>query len=634
MALCIDTGYSFLYDLRSSRCELQQFATVDRKIPNLKDFAFRIEDLVSKDQVESLRIRHIQLATQELADECKVLLSSGAAEFSSLASTLSTCSISKENGGDLGWQSIEKMTDQDSLSSMIPVELLNAALHLGKNDITVISSSSFDTLANTQTTKWHVLQVTDIINRLSPVLLQRRKLTFAMSRATSNQPDNTTPMTYSIDTMGCQMNIADSERMEAQLVESGYTRTSDSLDASVVILNTCSIRDHAEQKVYSYLGPHALRKRRGEDVSIIVAGCVAQQEGASIIQRFPEVDAVMGPQYANRLTDLLKSIYEGHQLVATDPAFQSEDSIPALRKSDVTAFVSIIFGCNERCTYCVVPNTRGVEQSRSKEAILAEMQDLAKHGYREITLLGQNIDSWGRDMNPKQKFADLLAAAAQVPGIKRVRFLTSHPKYMSRRVIDVMAKYNETLMPCFNIPFQAGDNEILRNMRRGYTVERYLEIITNIRSALPDAAIVADCIVGFPGETEEQFQATLDLMEKVQFETINTAAYSPRPGTPAADWGDQVPDAVKQDRLQRINRLAAVHAMSRSQRFVGRIEEILVEEINPKNVTQVVGRNRHSRLVYFAGNFAELKGKMIMVKIIEAKAYSLVGEMVADYEPY
>lgn len=230
-------------------------------------------------------------------------------------------------------------------------------------------------------------------------------------------------------------------------------------------------------------------------------------------------------------------------------------------------------------------------------------------------------------MTPKQRFADLLSAVGNVEGLARVRFLTSHPKYMSERVIQAVAN-NPKIMPCFNVPFQSGDNEVLKLMRRGYTRERYLEIVHNIRKILPDAAITGDCIVGFPGETEEQFQQTLSLMEEVKFEQLNTAAYSPRPGTPAAQWENQLPEEVKQDRLQRINRLGASHAMDRSLRFVGRVQEVLVEDIDLKNPTQVIGRNPHSRLVYFEGNFSELKGKIVQVLITDAKAYSLIGRLV------
>lgn len=408
-------------------------------VPDLKGIPYKIIEVIPPEKIQSVRLRHIQLESSELANECKTLLTNGKADFSELASSLSICSYTKGKGGDLGWidnnqalfDKVDEVPGRYIISDVIniPYELFNASLYMSKGDISVIPGRAVDSNGQ-EITRWHVLQVLDIMTKLTPSLFRRKKEVFKKVQTTSGLLHSTdsSSQKYSIDTMGCQMNTADSERMEAQMRELGYDKTSNSSEAHVVILNTCSIRDHAEQKVYSYVGPHALRKRNGEDVSIIVAGCVAQQEGEKIIKRFPEVDAVMGPQYANRIGDLLKSVFEGHQIIATDPAHQTEDVLPALRKSDISAFVNVIYGCNERCTYCVVPNTRGIEQSRSKDAIIAEVEDLVANGYKEITLLGQNIDSWGRDFNPKQKFAELLAAVGQVPDIKRVRFLTSHPK--------------------------------------------------------------------------------------------------------------------------------------------------------------------------------------------------------------
>merc|ERR1719183_3323730 len=368
--------------------------------------------------------------------------------------------------------------------------------------------------------------------------------------------------------MGCQMNSADSERIAGQLESMGMVRTENSLAANVVVYNTCSIRDHAEQKVYSYIGPQAERKRKGESVAIVVAGCVAQQEGDKLLRRVPEIDLVMGPQYANRISDLLEDVINGNQVVATEAVPISEDMTKPRRDSEISAWVNIIYGCNERCTYCVVPTTRGVEQSRPRDSIKKEMQVLASQGYREVTLLGQNIDAWGRDMEPKQKFADLLDYVSDVEGIERIRYVTSHPRYMSLAVVEAVSRHKK-LAKCFHIPFQAGDDEILRAMGRGHTVAQYLNIVDRIRALCPDAAITADVIVGFPGETEEQFQNSLTLMETVKFDTVNTASYSPRPNTPAASWDNQISEEVKSDRLQRIMRLGKTHALERSQRYLG-----------------------------------------------------------------
>jgi tRNA-2-methylthio-N6-dimethylallyladenosine synthase len=429
-----------------------------------------------------------------------------------------------------------------------------------------------------------------------------------------------------MESMGCQMNSADAERMEGQLRALGFSPAERTEEAQVVVLNTCSIREHAEEKVYSYLGPHALRKRRGDDLAIVVAGCVAQQEGEELLRRVPEIDMVMGPQYANRLSDLLEGVFHGNQIVATAPTHIMEDPTQPERASTVKAWVNVIYGCNERCSYCVVPTTRGAEQSRPRDAVRKEVEQLVQDGYKEVTLLGQNIDSWGSDLRPKQQFADLLRDIGSTPGLARLRFVTSHPRYMSPRVIDAVAE-TPALCEMFHFPFQSGDDEILKAMERGHTAEQYLQTVARIRERIPDAAITADAIVGFPGETEEQFQNTLQLMEAVKFDQLNTAAYSPRPHTPAAQWPDQVPEAVKKDRLRRINELAAEHAFERRQRYLGRVEEVLVEQRNPKNPRQVKGRNRQGCPVFFEGDIGELLGKLVQVRIVEAKPYSLVGEI-------
>jgi tRNA-2-methylthio-N6-dimethylallyladenosine synthase len=529
-------------------------------IPTLSGVKFKIKEQINAVNIESIRLRHIEVATQELAEECRTLVSSGQMNFADLAMSVSISQHSKSNGGDLGWYYFSDNNNQ----SIIPKELINAALSMNKNDLLA--------LPVTETSSWHLLQLLDVSMKVIPTIMKHRKNSFHQILQTTNL----STLTYTIETMGCQMNIADSERMEAQLQSLGMVIATSPELANVVILNTCSIRDHAEQKVYSYLGPYALRKKKRLEFSnspppflpssssansttntvtinskrpspstttttatatttssssssssaaplaIIIAGCVAQQEGDHLLRRFPEIDIIMGPQYVNRMANILESVFlTGQQMVLTEPMILAEDTFTTLttRTSEITAYVNVIYGCNEHCTYCVVPQTRGVEQSRSKEAIIQEIQELIQHGYQEVTLLGQNIDAWGRDMIPKQRFADLLEnIVRQVPKLKRLRFLTSHPKYLSTRVLQVMQRYQHVLMPCINIPFQSGSNRILKAMRRGYRVERYLEIIRKIRSILPDTAITADCIVGFPGETEEEFQATLVLMEEVSFQ--------------------------------------------------------------------------------------------------------------------
>ncbi|GAP98317.1 tRNA-i (6)A37 methylthiotransferase [Leptolyngbya sp. NIES-2104] len=448
------------------------------------------------------------------------------------------------------------------------------------------------------------------------------------------------PMTasrrYHITTFGCQMNKADSERMAGILETMGFEWSEEPNEADLILYNTCTIRDNAEQKVYSYLGRQAQRKQENPDITIVIAGCVAQQEGESLLRRVPELDLVMGPQYANQLEDLLEQVFNGNQVVATDPIHIVEDITKPRRDSEVTAWVNVIYGCNERCTYCVVPSVRGVEQSRTPEAIRAEIESLAAQGYKEITLLGQNIDAYGRDLpgaTPEGRhlhtFTDLLYFVHDVEGIDRIRFATSHPRYFTERLIRACAELPK-VCEHFHIPFQSGDNEVLRAMSRGYTHERYRRIIDTIREYMPDASISADAIVGFPGETEEQFQNTLKLVEDIGFDLINTAAYSPRPGTPAAIWENQLSEEVKADRLQRFNRLVSQMAAERSQRYAGRIEEVLVEAQNPKNPTQVMGRTRGNRLTFFAGSIDELRGKLVKVKITEVRPFSLTGQALIE----
>ena len=439
---------------------------------------------------------------------------------------------------------------------------------------------------------------------------------------------------YNIVTFGCQMNKADSERMAGILETMDFTWTDFPEDADLVLYNTCTIRDNAEQKVYSYLGRQAKRKQKDPNLTLIVAGCVAQQEGEKLLRRVPELDLVMGPQHANRLDDLLEQVFAGNQIVATEPIHIMEDITKPRRDSSVTAWVNIIYGCNERCSYCVVPGVRGVEQSRTPEAIYAEMEELSRQGYKEITLLGQNIDAYGRDLpgstpegRHKHTLTDLLYQVHDIPGIERIRFATSHPRYFTERLIKA-CKELPKVCEHFHIPFQSGDNEVLKAMKRGYTHEKYRRIIKTIRGYMPDAAISADAIVGFPGETEEQFLATFQLTEDIAFDMLNTAAYSPRPGTPAALWDNQLSEEVKSDRLQRLNHLVGQKAEERSRRYLDRVEEVLVEAANQKDPHQVMGRTRGNRLTFFPGDINELKGKVVKVKITEARAFSLTGEVI------
>ena len=461
-------------------------------------------------------------------------------------------------------------------------------------------------------------------------------LTKTIKEENKFQKDSTVG-SYWITTFGCQMNKADSERMAGTLEKMGYTRAEEELKADLVLYNTCTIRDNAEQKVYSFLGKQAKRKHKTPSLKLVVAGCLAQQEGESLLRRVPELDLVMGPQHVNNLENLLSKVDSGNQVAATEEAFISEDITNARRESSICGWVNIIYGCNERCSYCVVPSVRGKEQSRYPNAIKSEIQKLAHDNFKEITLLGQNIDAYGRDLPGTTKegrkentLTDLLYHIHDVEGIRRIRFATSHPRYFSKRLIQACYELDK-VCEHFHIPFQSGNNEILKLMARGYTIDKYKRIIENIRSLMPNASITADAIVAFPGESEEQYRDTLKLISDIGFDQVMTAAYSPRPNTPAAIWHNQISEEVKKERLKEINELVETTSKKRNERYLDNIESILIEGLNPKNSSQIMGRTRTNRLTFVEipndSEFNFSLGDEIDVRINEARSFSITGEL-------
>eukprot|EP00533_Pseudo-nitzschia_delicatissima_P008216 CAMPEP_0116082600 /NCGR_PEP_ID=MMETSP0327-20121206/2816_1 /TAXON_ID=44447 /ORGANISM="Pseudo-nitzschia delicatissima, Strain B596" /LENGTH=669 /DNA_ID=CAMNT_0003573411 /DNA_START=64 /DNA_END=2073 /DNA_ORIENTATION=- len=579
----------------------------------------------------AVRIAHILFASMDLAEASLNEVRMARITFEDLAKQISNCAETREKGGSVGWVTIDDQdgTKNEHLDEIFPPQAREQAIHITTKpgDIVMVESPR----------GYHLVQIVDVMadvrkmSRLKQRKVSKNGYSQSGARVASIgvkpvDGEETKDLTYKLETMGCQMNMADSERIEGQLQGMGIRPFVEDKDADpdVVVLNTCSIREHAESKVYSYLGPYAKRKREGEDVAIVVAGCVAQQESEALLRRVPEVDLVMGPQYANRLGDFFEDIANGNQVVATEATHIMEDSSKPRRQSKVCAWVNVIYGCNERCAFCIVPTTRGVEQSRPLESIVQEIEELVAQGYKEVTLLGQNIDAYGRDMVPKRRFSDLLKTAGSVPGLKRLRFVTSHPRYMSLSVVDEIQNV-PSVCDSIHIPFQSGSNAILSSMGRGHTREKYLLIVDRIRSKLPEASISADVIVGFPGETEEDFQDTLRLMEEVKFDTVNTAAYSPRPNTPAATWENQISEEVKKDRLHRINVLVKEHAKERRARMMGRTVEVLVEERNVRKPTQVMGRTTQNYIVYFEGDIDELQGELVNVKIEDCETFYLSG---------
>ncbi len=436
-----------------------------------------------------------------------------------------------------------------------------------------------------------------------------------------------------LKTFGCQMNVYDSERMADQLSAVGYSETDDIESADLVILNTCHIREKAAEKVYSDLGRirqvKSERALAGRDTVVAVTGCVAQAEGNEIVRRAPVVDLVIGPQSYHRLPDLIaKAKAEGRQQV--DIEFPEEDKFAHLAERRVTpnasaaAFLTVQEGCDKFCTFCVVPYTRGMESSRSIADLEKETRRLVARGVREITLLGQNVNGYhgtGPDGAP-WSLARLIRHLAGIEGVERLRYMTSHPRDMSD---DLIAAHRDEakLMPYLHLPFQAGSDRILAAMNRKHTAADYLALIGRIRAARPDIALSTDIIVGFPGETEAEFQQTLDLVARIGFAQAYSFKYSPRPGTPAATMGDQVPDGVRADRLQRLQRLLERQQTSFNASCVGRVFPVLFERPG-RRVGQLIGRSPYLQSVHAEADPA-LLGRIMPVEISGAGPNSLSG---------
>ncbi|HZP09016.1 tRNA (N6-isopentenyl adenosine(37)-C2)-methylthiotransferase MiaB [Methyloceanibacter sp.] len=441
-----------------------------------------------------------------------------------------------------------------------------------------------------------------------------------------------------IKTFGCQMNAYDSERMAEALQPLGYRLTHEEEDADLVILNTCHIREKAAEKVYSELGRVRLaknaRKRAGRNTLIAVAGCVAQAEGQEIVARAPAVDIVVGPQSYHRLADLVaEAEATGRSVIATD--FPAEDKFAhlperATAKGKPSAFVTVQEGCDKFCTFCVVPYTRGAEFSRSPEEIIAEVEGLAARGAREVTLLGQNVNAYhGADASGRSSsLANLIMRLAKVPGIERIRFTTSHPRDMDDELISLFGE-EPKLMPYLHLPFQAGSDRILAAMNRKHTAEDYEALIGKIRKARPDIALSTDVIVGFPGETDEDFAATLALIRRIRFAQAFSFKYSARPGTGAATFENQVPETVKRERLTLLQSLLDEQRHAFDRQTVGRKLKVLFEGKGRKP-GQIAGRSPYLQAVHAEGP-AELIGEIVDVDILAAGPNSLHGVINLEF---
>jgi tRNA-2-methylthio-N6-dimethylallyladenosine synthase len=437
-----------------------------------------------------------------------------------------------------------------------------------------------------------------------------------------------------IKTFGCQMNEYDSAKMADVLHASeGLIKTDRPEDADVILLNTCSVREKAQEKVFSDLGRLRELKVANPNLVIGVGGCVASQEGAAIVKRAPYVDVVFGPQTLHRLPDLIsqRRATGKPQVDISFPEIEKFDHMPPAKVEGATAFVSIMEGCSKYCSYCVVPYTRGEEVSRRFDDVLAEVAGLAEQGVKEITLLGQNVNAFRGVMADGEiaDFALLIEYIAEFPGIERIRFVTSHPKEFTQRLIDTYAKVPKLVNHLY-LPAQHGSDRILMAMKRGYTVLEYKSVIRRLREVRPDISVSSDFIVGFPGETEADFDALMKLINDIGYDTSFSFVFSPRPGTPAANLADDTPYEVKLKRLQHLQATIEANARKISETMVGTVQRILVEGPSKKGGEDLQGRTENNRVVNFAvgPNGTRLIGQLVDVSITQAYPYSLRGELV------
>ncbi len=432
-------------------------------------------------------------------------------------------------------------------------------------------------------------------------------------------------MKFYIETYGCQMNISDSELVTTLLKENGYKKANSLDDADIIIFNTCSVRQHAEQRVMGRIANEMARKTKNPNIKIGVIGCMAQRLGSELHKQNKKIDFVVGVDQYKSLPEIIEETFvkpEFKENTIINSREIYKDIYPE-REGKLNAFVTIMRGCNNFCTYCIVPYTRGRERSRPVEDILNEVYQAGLNGFKDITLLGQNVNSYTYN---GVNFAELLRRVNKIDSIKRIRFVTSHPKDLSDEVIQVMAE-SDKICEHLHLAMQSGDNEILKRMNRGYTAEHFYDIVKKLRDAMPEIAITTDIIAGFPGETEEQFLKTYKLMEKIRFDYAFTYKYSPREGTIAAGYKDQIDEKIRLERLQRLIKLQEKITLEKYRENIGKIKEIYVEKISKKDKNEVAGKSRDFKITVFKGD-KTLIGKFVKVKITDATGWTLKGKLI------
>ncbi|MBN8234526.1 tRNA (N6-isopentenyl adenosine(37)-C2)-methylthiotransferase MiaB [Halobacillus kuroshimensis] len=434
---------------------------------------------------------------------------------------------------------------------------------------------------------------------------------------------------YMIRTYGCQMNEHDTEVMAGIFEEMGYVSTNDTKEADIILLNTCAIRENAENKVFGEIGHLKPLKMENPNLIIGICGCMSQEESVvnRILKKHPFIDLIFGTHNIHRLPQLVKEAMFGKEMVIDVWSKEGDiiENLPRSRKGKIKAWVNIMYGCDKFCTYCIVPYTRGKERSRLPGDIIQEVRHLAAQGYKEVTLLGQNVNAYGKDLDMEYGLGDLMDELRSID-LPRVRFTTSHPRDFDDRLIEVLAK-GGNMLDHIHLPVQSGNTDVLKIMGRKYSREEYLELVRRIRTAMPGATLTTDIIVGFPNETEEQFQDTLSLVEEVGFEAAYTFIYSPRDNTPAAKMKDNVSMEEKKDRLQRLNKLVNQQSAEAMSQYEGEVVEVLVEGESKNNPDVLAGYTKRNKLVNFRGP-RSIIGKIVPVKVIKAKTWSLDGELV------
>lgn len=435
---------------------------------------------------------------------------------------------------------------------------------------------------------------------------------------------------YHIITYGCQMNVHDSEKLAGMLSEIGYTETSSQHDADLVLFNTCCVRENAELKVYGNVGALKAYKQANPNMIIGVCGCMMQQEEIAkfIVDRFPFVDLVFGTHNLHRFPQLILQVLDSsHTIIEVlDEEGTIVEHIPTKRDKGVSAWTTIMYGCNNFCSYCIVPYVRGRERSRDPEEIVNEITKLGNQGYKEITLLGQNVNSYGKDMGGGYLFHDLLSDINKINSIERIRFMTSHPKDLSKELIRTMAN-SEKVCEHLHLPIQAGNNRILKAMNRKYTREEYIGLVKSVREAMPDIALTTDIIVGFPGESSQEFEDTLDIIKRLKFDSAYTFIYSPRKGTPAVNIEDKISIEEKKERLAKLIEIQSKISRMKNDAYIGKVKEVLVEGRSKTNDKVLTGRTRENKIVNFIAD-EKVIGQLIRVKITKARSWSLEGEVL------